>query len=126
MRKSGATAGGWDTYITGPVETNFKRFRSKQEIRRYFEQIGETRLRWEDFDFNPFGSKGQHEILQRMRERAEIMSIEPPAQKKEESSENVEVKPDIIVGRGDDYLSEEFEESKPDLGLLLKCEIIHD
>ena len=27
MRKTGATAGGWDTYITGPVETNFKRFR---------------------------------------------------------------------------------------------------
>ena len=39
MRKSGATAGGWDTYITGPAETNFKRFRSKQEIRRYFEQV---------------------------------------------------------------------------------------
>ena len=120
MRKSGVTAGGWDTYITGPVETNFKRFRSKQEIRRYFEQIGETRLRWEDFDFNPFGSKGQHEMLQRMREGTE-MCIEPPARSIEESTENIEVKPDFIEGRCD-----EFEETKPDLGLLLKCEIIHD
>ena len=36
-----------------------RRFRSRQEIKRHFERIGETFLRWEDFDFNPFGSKGQ-------------------------------------------------------------------
>ena len=46
MRKSGATAGGWDTYITGPAETNFKRFRSKQEIRRYFEQVNTLITDW--------------------------------------------------------------------------------
>ena len=85
----------------------------------YFQQIGETRLQWEDFDFNPFGSKGQHELLQRMKEGAQS-SIGPTTQKMEESSENVEVKPDII------YPEEEFEESKPDLGHLLKCEIVHD
>ena len=62
-------------------------FRSKQEIRRYFEQIGETRLRWEDFDFNPFGSKGQHELLQSLRQ--ETASIN-------EKKEEIEVKPDII------------------------------
>jgi len=56
QRMTGATAGGWDTYIMDPVG---KRFRSKQEIRRHFEMVGETVLRWEDFDFNPFGSKGQ-------------------------------------------------------------------
>ena len=53
---TGATAGGWDTYLIDPTG---KRFRSKQEIRRHFERIGEVFLRWEDFDFNPFGSKGQ-------------------------------------------------------------------
>jgi hypothetical protein len=53
---TGATAGGWDTYITDPTG---KRFRSKQDIRRQFEMVGETYLNWQDFDFNPFGSKGQ-------------------------------------------------------------------
>ena len=56
QRKSGATAGGWDTYITDP---NGKRFRSRQEIKRHFERIGEMSLKYFDFDFNPFGSKGQ-------------------------------------------------------------------
>jgi len=56
QRMTGATAGGWDTYLIDPTG---KRFRSKQEIRRHFERIGEVFLRWEDFDFNPFGSKGQ-------------------------------------------------------------------
>ena len=56
QRMTGATAGGWDTYLMDPTG---KRFRSKQEIRRHFERIGEVFLRWEDFDFNPFGSKGQ-------------------------------------------------------------------
>ena len=53
-------------------------------------------------------------------------SIEPPNQKIEQSPENVEVKPDVIEGAIDHYPEEEFEESKPDLGLLLKCEIVHD
>lgn len=56
QRKTGGTAGGWDTYIIDP---HGKRFRSRQEIRRHFEQIQEIYLQWEDFDFNPFGSKGQ-------------------------------------------------------------------
>ena len=62
-----------------------------------------------------------------MKEGAES-SIEPTVQKIEESAENVEVKPDIIEGTVNDNHNpeEEFEESKPDLGLLLKCEIVHD
>jgi len=56
QRKTGGTAGGWDTYIIDP---HGKRFRSRQEIRRHFELIQEVYLQWEDFDFNPFGSKGQ-------------------------------------------------------------------
>ena len=91
----------------------------------YFPQIGETRLQWEDFDFNPFGSKGQHELLQRMREGTES-SIQRTGQKIEESPENVEVKPDIIEGTVTDYPDEEIEESKPNIGHLLKCEIVHD
>jgi len=67
MRKTGSTAGGWDTYIHSPPAYGSKKFRSKQDIRRYFEQTGETTLRWEDFDFNPFGSKGQHEMLAQMK-----------------------------------------------------------
>ena len=63
MRKTGATAGGWDTYIRSSAQYGSKRFRSKLEIKRYFEQIGERVLRWEDFDFNPFGSKGQHDMI---------------------------------------------------------------
>ena len=68
--------------------TLFSLVRSKQEIRRYFEQIGETRLRWEDFDFNPFGSKGQHELLQRLRQETAAIT--------EKKEETIEVKPDII------------------------------
>merc|ERR1719481_634984 len=56
QRMTGATAGGFDTYLIDPTG---KRFRSKQEIRRHFEKVGEVRWYWEDFDFNPFGSKGQ-------------------------------------------------------------------
>ena len=64
-------------------------------------------------------------MLQKMREGAES-SIGLPAQKIEESPENVEVKPDVIEGAVNDDQEKEFEESKPDLGLLLKCEIVHD
>jgi hypothetical protein len=59
QRMSGATAGSYDVYITDPEG---RRFRSKLEIRRHFEKICETRWNWQDFDFNPFGSKGQQEM----------------------------------------------------------------
>ena len=74
QRLTGATAGGWDTYLMDPTG---KRFRSKQEIRRHFERIGEVFLRWEDFDFNPFGSKGQvKENIQKPRSSRSSQVIE--------------------------------------------------
>lgn len=97
QRKSGATAGGWDTYILAPPSHHNKRFRSKQEVRRYFEKIGEQYLDWRDFDFNPYGSKGQQEMLQEMRRNPNMMgnllfqaqgfSQQQPAQ--------IEINPDI-------------------------------
>jgi len=79
QRKTGATAGGWDTYIHSPPSHGSKRFRSKKEIQRYFEKIGEVSLDWRDFDFNPYGSKGQHELIQAMRktERQEEQEVRP-------------------------------------------------
>ena len=71
QRKSGVTAGGWDTYITAPPSHRNKKFRSKQDVRRYFEKMGEQYLDWRDFDFNPYGSKGQQEMLQ----NASVMEI---------------------------------------------------
>ena len=61
------------------------RFRSKQEVRRYFEQTGEQYLRWQDFDFNLFGSKGQHEML-----------LAPPLPESEEKDSNLEIVEDIV------------------------------
>ena len=61
------------------------RFRSKQEVRRYFEQTGEQYLRRQDFDFNPFGSKGQHEML-----------LAPPLPESEEKDSNLEIVEDIV------------------------------
>jgi len=56
QRKTGASAGSWDVYV---IHANGKRFRSRMDIKRYFEKTGETEYNWQDFDFNPFGSKGQ-------------------------------------------------------------------
>ena len=53
-RKYGKTAGSYDVYLFSPED---KRFRSKVELRTYFEKIGETRLQLEQFDFSAFGTK---------------------------------------------------------------------
>ena len=53
-RKHGKTAGSYDVYLFSP---ELKRFRSKMELRAYFEKIGETRLQLEQFDFSAFGTK---------------------------------------------------------------------
>ena len=106
--------------------------RSKQEIRRFFEQIGEPYLRWEDFDFNPFGSKGQHEMLNMMKTT-------------EAKVDNLEVKPDtghqqvadqkpgcnLQAGDGGFYNpgeaaaagSENEVEVKPDMSFFLECQL---
>ena len=106
--------------------------RSKQEIRRFFEQIGEPYLRWEDFDFNPFGSKGQHEMLNMMKTT-------------EAKGDNLKVKPDtghqqvadqkpgcnLQVGDGGHHNpgeaaaagSENEVEVKPDMSFFLECQL---
>ena len=106
--------------------------RSKQEIRRFFEQIGEPYLRWEDFDFNPFGSKGQHEMLKMMKTT-------------EAKGDNLQVKPDtglqqmadqkpghdLLVGcSGHQYPgvsaatgSQNEVEVKPDMSFFLECQL---
>ena len=109
QRKTGATAGGWDTYILAPLSHNYKRFRSKQEVRRYFEKIGEQFLDWRDFDFNPFGSKGQHEILQEIRRNENMVQnnmvqnnmmfqaqgISHQQHQQHQHQDQLEIKPDI-------------------------------
>ena len=74
--KSGASARAWDIYIFAPPSHNNKMFRSKQELRRYFEQTGEQQLHWQDFDFNPFGSKGQHDMVLGVGQESAMMGTE--------------------------------------------------
>ena len=44
----------WYTIIVDPKGT---RFRSRPELQRHFEKTKEATLCWQDFDFNPFGSR---------------------------------------------------------------------
>ena len=141
QRKTGDSAGGWDTYIYGPQEPpyNMKKFRSKQEIRRFFEKFGEMRWNWEDFDFNPFGSKGQHEVLQMLKNKPEdkkmIPNLSHPAssnQVNQQSQQFPQLKPPVqeyplsipkpdLPAVPDDLVSDV--EVKPDISSFLQCEI---
>ncbi len=53
QRKSGASAGRYEVFIIGP---SGKRFRSKNELKTFFEKTGEKKLDPEEFDFSPFGN----------------------------------------------------------------------
>ena len=52
QRKSGASAGRYEVFIIGP---SGKRFRSRNELKTFFEKTGETKLNPDDFDFSTFG-----------------------------------------------------------------------
>ena len=52
QRKSGASAGRYEVFIIGPTH---KRFRSRNELKSFFEKTGETTLNPDDFDFSTFG-----------------------------------------------------------------------
>ena len=53
QRKSGVSAGRYEVFIIGPTG---KRFRSRNEIKAYFDKTGETVLKPEQFDFSPCGT----------------------------------------------------------------------
>ena len=139
QRKTGETAGGWDTYIYGPNEYPYrmKKFRSKQEIRRFFEQYNEIRWNWEDFDFNPFGSKGQHEMIQMMKNTEDKKMIpnlhqsvpvqSPAMQTFQHSQQNQDQNYPLTLPNTDPVedntdLVDELE-IKPDISSFLQCDI---
>ena len=138
QRKTGDSAGGWDTYIYGPPEPPYmnKKFRSRQEIRRFFEKFGEMRWNWEDFDFNPFGSKGQHEMLQTLKNNTEdkksIPNLSDPTPINQVNQQSVLTQPnpqypqilpksDVQEDDTNDLVSDV--EVKPDISSFLQCEI---
>jgi methyl CpG binding protein 2 len=51
-RKSGNSAGRYEVFILGPTG---KRFRSRNQLRIFFSETGETGLDPDDFDFSTFG-----------------------------------------------------------------------
>ena len=53
QRKSGASAGRYEVFIIGPTG---KRFRSRNELKAFFEKTGESVLTPEHFDFSTFGT----------------------------------------------------------------------
>ena len=53
QRKSGASAGRYEVFIIGPTG---KRFRSRNELKAFFEKTGENVLTPEHFDFSTFGT----------------------------------------------------------------------
>jgi methyl CpG binding protein 2 len=52
QRKSGNSAGRYEVFILGPTG---KRFRSRNQLRNFFNETGETGLNPDDFDFSTFG-----------------------------------------------------------------------
>jgi methyl CpG binding protein 2 len=60
QRKSGASAGRYEVFIIGP---SGKRFRSRNELKTFFEKTGETGLNPDDFDFSTFGRNNPKVIL---------------------------------------------------------------
>ena len=52
QRKSGASAGRYEVFIIGPTG---KRFRSRNELKSFFEKTNEFNLNPDDFDFSTFG-----------------------------------------------------------------------
>ena len=80
-RRSGASAGNRDTYIFAPPCHGNKKFRSLQEVKRYFEETGEQHLDWQDFDL-----KCQHQMSMGMR------AVDPPPQTQEIGKNSNEIK----------------------------------
>ena len=60
QRKSGASAGRYEVFIIGPTG---KRFRSRNELKTFFEKTGEMALNPDDFDFTTFGRNNQKVVL---------------------------------------------------------------
>jgi len=52
QRKSGNSAGRYEVFILGPTG---KRFRSRNQLRIFFDESGEAGLNPDDFDFSTFG-----------------------------------------------------------------------
>ena len=65
QRKSGMSAGRYEVFIINP---SGKRFRSKNEIKAFFEKTAEKNLSADDFDFATYGS-GPNLEMARVRKK---------------------------------------------------------
>ena len=59
-RKNGSRAGRIEVKIVSPTG---KTFRSRNELKKFFQNLGETILKPEHFDFSPFASENAPSLL---------------------------------------------------------------
>ena len=89
QRKSGVSAGRYEVFIIGPTG---KRFRSRNEIKAYFDKTGETVLKPEQFDFSPCGAVDVNNQESTTCTSSTVSSVSETSSTKQSELENLKTK----------------------------------